>query len=128
MIQDHLDWQYQDHSPFISVFRHEQHARNWIALREDRDYCDICLINLKMVDAVYSMKQLVKALEITPNLKPETYRDEVVVVNEIPAAAIVAFCEWGTQRVWKRKDGVRTLIEGRPVLSSPFFGYARVLN
>ena len=91
-VTDHLNWYADVPSPFISVFLEKRHAENWARKWSERrvgQTCRIATIRLNQVQVLYSVTTLVNELSIPTRLLPNQYEDELLVLSEIPATAVL---------------------------------------
>ncbi|OWZ06232.1 hypothetical protein PHMEG_00021543 [Phytophthora megakarya] len=93
--EDHLDWTSRHETPFISTFASRQHAVNW-ALDRRESGCGTAVVlklDTQRLGPIFCVRHLVKhpRLQLYTELPEHTYRDEYLVLNEIPSTSIL--CE-----------------------------------
>lgn len=89
---NHLDWYAESPSPFVSVFFERRHAVNWAGKWSEHRGgvpCRTATIRLDQAKIIYSVKPIIQDLNIPTWLTPAQYEDELLILKEVSAKAII---------------------------------------
>jgi hypothetical protein len=105
-VEDHLSWNRNRPSLFISLFANKRHAENWALSWSDRhngDVCEISEINASLTGYLYHAEEILRYCGLhIPEAAKASIADEYLVAHHIPIQA--AERSWTTEDVKRGKS------------------------
>ncbi|PVF99613.1 hypothetical protein CPB86DRAFT_783506 [Serendipita vermifera] len=98
-VENHLIWNTDKKSPFISVFGEKRHAVNWARdwARRKRQSCKIWKIEIEPPEdedvTMFSVQYLVRKLRVGAHLKASQVFDEYLFLHHIPDHLVTSYIE-----------------------------------
>ncbi|KAG7377206.1 hypothetical protein PHYPSEUDO_012023 [Phytophthora pseudosyringae] len=101
-VEMHLIWINRVPTPFVSLFASLQHAVNWANRRKENhpgEEVAILYLDVEQLGPIFSVRHLVEERNVYTHLPESMYRDEYLVLGEIPRTSVTEETVVGPPRV-----------------------------